>query len=173
MSKKNFILIGNSNNSSIRIFKLKAQEAQNLRKLFNCILEKFCCNGAYVSTSRILLMQKSDFFFMHEPYIKKWIFFIQVPCKFVWSNFFTVYVFIGEHIALIDFVNCLERRGLLKNGEYVVISVDDEIYRADKSSSMWRRDYIDPYISSGQLSDISAFRNVLKLSPSYPRNPDY
>lgn len=84
-----------------------------------------------------------------------------------------MYVFIGEHIALVDFVNCLERRGLLRRGKYMVISVDDEIYSPNRSRSMWRRDYIDPYISDGHLSDISAFRSVLKLTPSYPRNPDY
>jgi guanylate cyclase, other len=39
-----------------------------------------------------------------------------------------VYVFLGEHIALVDFVSCLQRKRLLDNGEYIVISVDDEIY---------------------------------------------
>ncbi|CAH2106748.1 unnamed protein product [Euphydryas editha] len=39
-----------------------------------------------------------------------------------------LYVFLGEHIALVDFVNVLQRRGLLAGGDYVVIAVDDEIY---------------------------------------------
>lgn len=40
----------------------------------------------------------------------------------------TVYVFLGEHIALVDFVKVLQKRGLLTNGEYAVVAVDDEIY---------------------------------------------
>lgn len=39
-----------------------------------------------------------------------------------------MYVFLGEHIALVDFVNVLHRRGLLADGEYAVVAVDDEIY---------------------------------------------
>lgn len=42
--------------------------------------------------------------------------------------FLTVYVFLGENIALVDFVKVLLRRGLLANGEYAVVAVDDEIY---------------------------------------------
>lgn len=41
---------------------------------------------------------------------------------------FPVYVFVGEHIATVDFVRCLQNKNLLQTGEYVVISVDDEIY---------------------------------------------
>lgn len=41
---------------------------------------------------------------------------------------FTVYVFIGEHIALIDFLFCMQQRNLLDRGDYIVISVDEEIY---------------------------------------------
>lgn len=39
-----------------------------------------------------------------------------------------VYVFVGEHIATVDFVRCLQNKNLLETGEYVVVSVDDEIY---------------------------------------------
>ncbi|XP_013168990.1 PREDICTED: guanylate cyclase 32E-like [Papilio xuthus] len=39
-----------------------------------------------------------------------------------------IYVFLGEHVALVEFVNALRRRGLLDAGEYAVIAVDDEIY---------------------------------------------
>ncbi|KAI5716079.1 hypothetical protein M8J76_000649 [Diaphorina citri] len=39
-----------------------------------------------------------------------------------------VYVFVGEHIALVDFVLCLQKRTLLDSGDYIIISVDDEIY---------------------------------------------
>ncbi|KAF9803257.1 hypothetical protein SFRURICE_007103 [Spodoptera frugiperda] len=39
-----------------------------------------------------------------------------------------VYVFLGEHIALVDFVKVMQRRGLLTAGEYAIVAVDDEIY---------------------------------------------
>lgn len=46
-----------------------------------------------------------------------------------YKNFsLTVYVFIGEQIGMVDFVRCLQNRNLLTSGEYMVISVDDEIY---------------------------------------------
>lgn len=50
-----------------------------------------------------------------------------------------VYVFVGEHIALVDFVKCLQKRGLLKNGEYIVISVDDEIYHPERRRNIVQR----------------------------------
>lgn len=50
-----------------------------------------------------------------------------------------VYVFVGEHIALIDFVKCLQRRKLLQTGDYVVISVDDEIYDPNRRIKIIRR----------------------------------
>uniref|UniRef100_A0A2H1WMA9 SFRICE_032663 n=1 Tax=Spodoptera frugiperda TaxID=7108 RepID=A0A2H1WMA9_SPOFR len=39
-----------------------------------------------------------------------------------------IYVFLGEHIALVDFVKVMQRRGLLTAGEYAIVAVDDEIY---------------------------------------------
>lgn len=50
-----------------------------------------------------------------------------------------VYVFVGEHIALIDFVKCLQRRKLLDSGDYVVISVDDEIYDPNRRIKIIQR----------------------------------
>lgn len=32
---------------------------------------------------------------------------------------------------MVDFVRCLQNRKLLESGEYIVISVDDEIYNAN------------------------------------------
>lgn len=54
-------------------------------------------------------------------------------------NIFKVYVFIGEHIAMVDFVRCLQNRKLLENGEYIVISVDDEIYNANRRVNIMER----------------------------------
>ncbi|XP_045477844.1 guanylate cyclase 32E-like isoform X2 [Harmonia axyridis] len=86
-----------------------------------------------------------------------------------------IYVFVGEHIALIDFVKCLQRRGLLDGGQYVVISVDDEIYDPNRRINIVRRDYLDPFLNEtwANGSDLMGFRSVLKLTPSHPRNPDY
>lgn len=52
---------------------------------------------------------------------------------------YIVYVFVGEHIALVDFVRCLQQRRLLERGEYVVISVDDEIYDPEHKRSIVQR----------------------------------
>ncbi|XP_050503369.1 guanylate cyclase 32E [Diabrotica virgifera virgifera] len=87
-----------------------------------------------------------------------------------------VYVFVGEHIALIDFVKCLQRRKLLETGDYVVISVDDEIYDPNRRIKLIRRDYLDPFLHYegwGNASDVMGFRSVLKLTPSHPRNPNF
>ncbi|XP_057666697.1 guanylate cyclase 32E [Diorhabda carinulata] len=87
-----------------------------------------------------------------------------------------VYVFVGEHIALIDFVKCLQKRKLLESGDYVVISVDDEIYDPNRRMELMRRNYLDPFLNQenwGNISDVMGFRSVLKLTPSHPRNPNY
>ncbi|XP_052740371.1 guanylate cyclase 32E-like [Bicyclus anynana] len=79
-----------------------------------------------------------------------------------------VYVFLGEHIALVDFVNTLQRRGLLQGGEYAVVAVDDEIYDPNDAAIT----HADHLIQNSS-SDVLAFRAVLKLTPSYPTNPFY
>ncbi|XP_052127251.1 guanylate cyclase 32E-like, partial [Frankliniella occidentalis] len=87
-----------------------------------------------------------------------------------------VYVFVGEHVALVDFVKVLHRRGLLEKGEYVVISVDDEIYDPASKHKILQREYIDPFLRDGAASnaeDAEGFRSVLKLTPSHPRNPQF
>lgn len=40
---------------------------------------------------------------------------------------------------MIDFIKCLQNRNLLRSGEYMVISVDDEIYNPRKQSSILKR----------------------------------
>ncbi|KDR24308.1 Guanylate cyclase 32E [Zootermopsis nevadensis] len=86
-----------------------------------------------------------------------------------------VYVFVGEHIALVDFVYCLQRLHLLDKGEYIIISVDDEIYDPDHRLNIVQREYLDPYLYNRNFSRkiILGFRSVLKLTPSHPRNPKY
>nr|CAH7759578.1 unnamed protein product [Callosobruchus chinensis] len=89
--------------------------------------------------------------------------------------FCSVYVFVGEHIALIDFIKCLQRRRLLETGDYIVISVDDEIYDPNRRINLIRRDYLDPFLQEdwGNITDLMGFRSVLKLTPSHPRDPGY
>ncbi|CAH0398067.1 unnamed protein product [Chilo suppressalis] len=79
-----------------------------------------------------------------------------------------VYVFLGEHIALVDFVSVLQRRGLLDKGEYAVVAVDDEIYDPS-NTAITHADHL----GQNSSSDILAFRAVLKLTPSFPTNPHY
>ncbi|KAL7742008.1 hypothetical protein ACLKA6_018263 [Drosophila palustris] len=84
-----------------------------------------------------------------------------------------IYVFIGEHIAMVDFVRGLQNRKLLESGDYIVISVDDEIYNASRRVNIMERNYLDPYIrkeKSKSLDKIS-FRSVIKISMTYPQNP--
>ncbi|XP_046686758.1 guanylate cyclase 32E-like, partial [Homalodisca vitripennis] len=81
-----------------------------------------------------------------------------------------VYVFVGEHIALVDFVRCLQQRRLLEQGDYVVISVDDEIYDPDHKRSIVQREYLDPFIHQGG-AELKGFRSVLKLDPVPPQEP--
>ncbi|CAH0563498.1 unnamed protein product [Brassicogethes aeneus] len=83
-----------------------------------------------------------------------------------------IYVFVGEHIALIDFIKCLQRRNLLYSGDYVVISVDDEIYDPNRTIKILSRDYLDPFLNES-WDKVMGFRSVLKLTPSYPGNPKY
>lgn len=55
-----------------------------------------------------------------------------------------MYVFVGEHIALVDFVKCLQKRRLLYTGKYVVVSVDDKIYDPRRQKEITQRsEYID------------------------------
>ncbi|XP_043280235.1 guanylate cyclase 32E [Venturia canescens] len=86
-----------------------------------------------------------------------------------------IYVFVGEHIALVDFVKCLQKRRLLYTGKYVVISVDDKIYDPRKQKEMTQRNYIDPYLPDRNMSeDIKfGFRSVLKLTPTHIKNPNF
>ena len=45
-----------------------------------------------------------------------------------------VYLFIGEHIALVDFVKALHGLKVLGNGDYMIISIDDFIFDPDSNA---------------------------------------
>ncbi|XP_026725364.1 guanylate cyclase 32E-like isoform X2 [Trichoplusia ni] len=79
-----------------------------------------------------------------------------------------IYVFLGEHIALVDFVKVLQRRGLLTTGEYAVVAVDDEIYDPSTAAITHAE-----HLGQNSSNDTLTFRAVLKLTPSFPTNPHY
>jgi guanylate cyclase len=47
---------------------------------------------------------------------------------------FPVYLFIGEHIALVDFVKALHGLKVLGNGDYMIISIDDFIFDPESNA---------------------------------------
>uniref|UniRef100_A0A182P9Q0 Guanylate cyclase n=1 Tax=Anopheles epiroticus TaxID=199890 RepID=A0A182P9Q0_9DIPT len=49
-----------------------------------------------------------------------------------------VYVFVGDHIEMVDFVRCLQNRKLLSTGDYIVISIDDEIYDPNMKRNIYQ-----------------------------------
>nr|CAD7442116.1 unnamed protein product [Timema bartmani] len=72
-----------------------------------------------------------------------------------------VYVFVGEHFTLVDLVACLQQRKLLDNGDYIIISVDDEIYDPKRRLSIVFREYLDPHLrNSTKSNNIIGFRSV-------------
>ncbi|EFX89873.1 hypothetical protein DAPPUDRAFT_39825, partial [Daphnia pulex] len=86
-----------------------------------------------------------------------------------------VYLFIGEHIALVDFVKALHGLKVLGNGDYMIISIDDFIFDPENNAQEYTsRNYLDPYMHTIKKDDeIQAFRSVLKVTASHPRNPDF
>jgi hypothetical protein len=88
--------------------------------------------------------------------------------------FYTVYLFIGQHVALVHFVKALYRVKELQSGDYMVISIDDFILDAEGNNAHKYTSAPDPYLSAMKEDDaIQAFRSVLKVTESYPRNPDF
>lgn len=47
----------------------------------------------------------------------------------------TVYVFVGGQYALEDFMECMQERKLLDNGDYMVIAVNEEFFNPDYKMS--------------------------------------
>lgn len=103
---------------------------------------------------------------------------------------FPVYVFIGEHVALVHLVRAMAAKGLFDLGEYVVISVDDQrnltkFFEVGKCECVFMRnmpsylltpvfsDYLDPFLVNGTVDMMKAFRSVLKLIPSHPQTKDF
>lgn len=87
---------------------------------------------------------------------------------------FAVYLFIGQHVALVHFVKALYRIKELQSGDYMVISIDDFILDAEGNNVQKYTSAPDPYLSAMKEDDaIQAFRSVLKVTDSYPLNPDF
>ncbi|XP_053691756.1 guanylate cyclase 32E [Sabethes cyaneus] len=101
-----------------------------------------------------------------------------------------IYIFVGEYIEMVDFVRCLQNRNLLDNGDYLVISIDDEIYDSSTKRNIYQEysDFYQKYIGNSKdkfpnrkrysYKDIQerlqeAFLSVLRISPLFPLNPQY
>ncbi|XP_013384336.1 guanylate cyclase 32E [Lingula anatina] len=84
-----------------------------------------------------------------------------------------VYVILGNRFASINFARYLYDSGLQKNGEYVVISVQEQPFQP---SNIKRYVAKFPYYKSDNdltLERIDAFRAVLTLALRPPSNPNY
>ncbi|XP_052864300.1 guanylate cyclase 32E [Anopheles cruzii] len=100
-----------------------------------------------------------------------------------------VYVFVGDHIEMVDFVRCLQNRKLLSTGDYIVISIDDEIYDPNMKRNIYQEysDFYQKYIGNSRDKHHNrkrynykdqerlqeAFQSVLRISPLFPMNPRY
>ncbi|XP_043212329.1 guanylate cyclase 32E-like, partial [Amphibalanus amphitrite] len=91
-----------------------------------------------------------------------------------------VYVFVGEHILLVDFVEHMYVSGYLSTGKYAIIAVDEEIYVPDVNPEWYMvKGYANPLrdnrtLDKEALKNIyEPWRSVLKLTPSHPTRADY
>ncbi|GAB6021265.1 hypothetical protein CHUAL_003879 [Chamberlinius hualienensis] len=82
-----------------------------------------------------------------------------------------VYVFVADNAALIDFARHLNNTGILANGEYVIISVDDETVTQSDESQYVIHSHEDKNIINEWT--VEPFRAVLKLTPSPPIDPNF
>lgn len=53
---------------------------------------------------------------------------------------------------MVDFVRCLQNRGLLESGDYIVVSVDDEIYNANRRVNIMERSKLSSFYPSQLIS---------------------
>ncbi|XP_054712047.1 guanylate cyclase 32E-like isoform X2 [Uloborus diversus] len=81
-----------------------------------------------------------------------------------------VYVVIADTYTLVDFVRFMQEQGLFDNGEYIVISLEEEeLFDPNKQHQYIRRDFEASYMTA----DPVPFRSVLLLSQGSPIHPDY
>ncbi|XP_057374739.2 guanylate cyclase 32E-like isoform X2 [Daphnia carinata] len=84
-----------------------------------------------------------------------------------------IYLFIGQDIALIHFVKALHGLGVLATGDYMIISIDDSAFDPETNAQNTNRNRLNSYLTSVKTQDeIQAFRSVLKVTSSHPRNPN-
>ncbi|CAL8123550.1 unnamed protein product [Orchesella dallaii] len=74
-----------------------------------------------------------------------------------------VYVFIGEHVALVHLIQALANKRAFDNGEYIIISIDDKL---DVSGKFFDVDYLEPFLRNSTDDMMKAYKSVLKLIPS-------
>lgn len=82
-----------------------------------------------------------------------------------------VYVFIADNEALIDFARYMQKHNYLDKGEYVIISVDDEIHNETHYTQYIMKAY-DEHLPFNETTTLP-FRSILKLTPSPPINPNF
>ena len=108
--------------------------------------------------------------------------------------YFLVYVFVADNEALIDFATYMEKQDYLSKGEYVIISVDDEIHNETDSGQYIMKGIFQYIFKNMQGTSLThsqivyfvnhiivhdkhltlnetvaqPFRSVLKLTPSPP-----
>lgn len=76
-----------------------------------------------------------------------------------------MYILLTETVALVDFVRCMGEKALLDTGNYVIISVEEEVFY-----SVRKEVYESEQYHTLRLYDLRA---VLIVTGSPPSNPDY
>uniref|UniRef100_A0A182VU62 Guanylate cyclase n=1 Tax=Anopheles minimus TaxID=112268 RepID=A0A182VU62_9DIPT len=155
----------------------------------SCIAHVVCCNECCVNDLQAELNNLTvNHFRFYSDYIPSKIYELQEIVDNTYRNT-RVYVFVGDHIEMVDFVRCLQNRKLLSTGDYIVISIDDEIYDPNMKRNIYQEysDFYQKYF--GNLKDKpqnrkrynykdqerlqEAFQSVLRISPLFPMNPKY
>ncbi|XP_033123771.1 guanylate cyclase 32E-like isoform X2 [Anneissia japonica] len=80
-----------------------------------------------------------------------------------------VYIFLGEKFELFHFMEELEEKKLLDNGEYVVVSVQLDPYTEDSNETL----LMDPYKLMKSSKQEFYLHSILMLYQTPPTNPDY
>ncbi|XP_074647347.1 guanylate cyclase 32E-like [Tubulanus polymorphus] len=119
---------------------------------------------AQSETNNVTINQEFTF---KEPHLKR----LQNPfprIADVSSSNTRIYIFLGEHNAMIDFMAALEEKKLLSTGQYVVIHVDQKPYNNDSGIR-----YFDYEYNYGELTNVHASRSLLVIVPSPSMNANY
>uniref|UniRef100_A0A0L8FG16 Receptor ligand binding region domain-containing protein n=1 Tax=Octopus bimaculoides TaxID=37653 RepID=A0A0L8FG16_OCTBM len=83
-----------------------------------------------------------------------------------------IYIFLGDHHALTEFVRTLKSMGLTDSGDYVTIGVNDQ---PDDPAKRIKYFIFEPFEKKESLTmnEIKAFQSVLIMAPRGPSNPNW